>query len=204
MYSLGRLLGLTLLLGLLQSCVGHNVASDEEMMAHFEQHERSYERLRAIAEKYGSFSFYPSHSLPSGGALYKPFTFEEGDSVIPLAPTDSIELDSLMREVGSIRLSYYRPRKGSDAKGNGEVSFVYDSWGLSVTGGGRLFVYDEDLPSRLKKYSDLVASQPERDEHLVHVLAEEDLKALASQYSGLLELYRPLKGHWYISYERDP
>lgn len=169
------------LLSLLSSgCGRRGTLSDRQMLETFDHHASDFERLRALAAKYPPFHYPP---------------LDEGDStVLLLAPEDRQALDSLLGLTGIERLYY---------EGEAEVRLMVSTWGLSVSGGYKEYIYAPSLPAEMKKYSEELAQDPVLARFIVKGITNEDLDQVARRYSKSLDLYRPLGNAWYLHLSRE-
>ena len=161
-------------------CGRRGTLSDRQMLETFYHHASDFERLRALAAEYPPFHYPP---------------LDEGDStVLLLAPEDRQALDSLLGLTGIERLYYEE---------EAEVRLMVSTWGLSVSGGYKEYIYAPSLPAEMKKYSEELAQDPVLARLIVKGITNEDLDQVARRYSTSLELYRPIRGAWYLHLSRE-
>ena len=80
---------------------------------------------------------------------------------------------------------------------------MVSTWGLSVSGGYKEYIYAPSLPAEMKKYSEELAQDPVLARLIVKGITNEDLDQVARRYSTSLELYRPIRGAWYLHLSRE-
>lgn len=168
------------LIFLLSGCAGNDMPSDSEMIANFEQNEAAFERLRELTAEHVS-------------SIYPPF---EEDSLQAMIPQEARnEMDSLLAKTHVKRVY---------TMGRGRIELLYHSWGLSVTGGSKAYVYAPSLDEETEMYTEEVAAvQTTEEKYYVTRVTEEDLNKVALRYAVNLLLYRPLRNNWYLFLERD-
>jgi hypothetical protein len=165
---------------LLFGCESNDMPSDHQMSDNFYLHESAFERLKNISLKYGNFHYPPC---------------DETDSIACIVSAkDKKELDSLIRKTGVIRVS---------CDDSTEVCMLFHTWGLSVSGGYKEYVYTPYIEDNIKKYNKEVASDSTTEMYIVQKITEEDLNQVAQRYPVNLELYRPIKTAWYIHLSRE-
>lgn len=106
-----------------------DIPSDNEMIEKYNDHKEAFETIKQIGSKYNSFH-YP--------------LFRETDSIeISLSEDDRNILDSLLQELGIQRIFFYHNRESliKSEIDNIEIELLYYSWGLSVSGGSKEYVY---------------------------------------------------------------
>ena len=165
---------------LLFGCTRNNVSSDHQMLEHFNLYESEFERLRKISVKYDGFHYPP---------------YDETDSTAyVISSKDKKELDSLIKSLDIISIQY---------DGISEVCLLFHTWGVSISGGYKEYVYTPNLEDHIKNYDKEVALDPSTEMYIVERITEEDLDQVAQRYSANIELYRPIKNGWYIHLSRE-
>lgn len=181
-----------LLILALTQCGRNDEPTDEEMIQLFNRHEAAFNAIREIAAKYESFTY--------------PKQYERDSSYLMLSIDEREKLDELLDEINAIRVSHnrYPQRAFSEQPAREETRVEYYSWGLSVTGGYKDFVYKPKLDEEMKYYNSEVAKDRESEKFMVKRVTTGDLRELdGTLATNNTELYRPIRNHWYICLERD-
>lgn len=173
------MLSLIALVYLLLGCRQNHPPTDRQMLDNFNCHASKFERIRDICTKYDRFHYPPYNRSDSTTHI---ISFE-----------DQLELDSLLRRVGVTRI--YNDRA--------EVRLLFYTWGLSIGGGYKEYIYNLNLRSDIEKYTEELALDPTIEHYIVKKITEEELYQVAQRYSVNLELYRPIIGSWYIHLSRE-
>ena len=161
-------------------CARNNMPSDHQMLENFNLNESEFERLRQISVKYDRFH-YPSR--------------DETDSIVcTISSKDKKELNSLIQKLGIISIQY---------DGTSEICLLVHTWGVSISGGYKEYIYTPKLEDNIKVYEKEVALDPSTEEYIVEKITQEDLDQVAQRYSVNVELYRPIKDAWYIHLSRE-
>ena len=103
-------------------------------------------------------------------------------------------MDSLIKRLDIISIQY---------DGISEVCLLFHTWGVSISGGYKEYVYTPNLEDHIKNYDKEVALDPSTEMYIVERITEEDLDQVAQRYSANIELYRPIKNGWYIHLSRE-
>lgn len=111
-----------------------------------------------------------------------------------ISSKDKKELDSLIKRLDIISIQY---------DGISEVCLLFHTWGVSISGGYKEYVYTPNLEDHIKNYDKEVALDPSTEMYIVERITEEDLDQVAQRYSANIELYRPIKNGWYIHLSRE-
>ncbi|WP_242401836.1 DUF4948 family protein [Prevotella disiens] len=154
--------------------------SDHQMLENFNLNESEFERLRDISVKYDRFHYPP---------------YDETDSTAYIISyKDKKELDSLIKKLDIMSIQY---------DGISEVCLLFHTWGISVSGGYKEYIYAPNLEDHIKNYNKEVALDPTTEMYIVERITEEDLDQVSQRYSVNIELYRPIKNGWYIHLSRE-
>lgn len=154
--------------------------SDLQMLENFNLNEPEFERLRNISVKYDRFHYPP---------------YDETDSTAYIISyKDKKELDSLIKKLDIMSIQY---------DGVSEVCLLFHTWGISVSGEYKEYIYAPNLEDHIKNYNKEVALDPTTEMYIVERITEEDLDQVAQRYSVNIELYRPIKNGWYIHLSRE-
>lgn len=165
---------------LLFGCIRNNMPSDHQMLENFNLNESEFERLRNISVKYDRFHYPP---------------YDETDSTAYIISyKDKKELDSLIKKLDIMSIQY---------DGISEVCLLFHTWGISVSGGYKEYIYAPNLEDNIKNYNKEVALDPTTEMYIVERITEEDLDQVSQRYSVNIELYRPIKNGWYIHLSRE-
>ena len=165
---------------LLFGCTRNNMPSDHQMLENFNLNESEFERLRDISVKYDRFHYPP---------------YDETDSTAYIISyKDKKELDSLIKKLDIMSIQY---------DGISEVCLLFHTWGISVSGGYKEYIYAPNLEDHIKNYNKEVALDPTTEMYIVERITEEDLDQVSQRYSVNIELYRPIKNGWYIHLSRE-
>lgn len=158
----------------------NNMPSDLQMLENFNLNEPEFERLRNISVKYDRFHYPP---------------YDETDSTAYIISyKDKKELDSLIKKLDIMSIQY---------DGVSEVCLLFHTWGISVSGEYKEYIYAPNLEDHIKNYNKEVALDPTTEMYIVERITEEDLDQVAQRYSVNIELYRPIKNGWYIHLSRE-
>ena len=103
-------------------------------------------------------------------------------------------MDSLIKRLDIISIQY---------DGISEVCLLFHTWGVSISGGYKEYVYTPNLEDYIKNYDKEVALDPSTEMYIVERITEEDLDQVSQRYSVSIELYRPIKNGWYIHLSRE-
>lgn len=187
-------LSLIILLCLIsQSCRDANIPTDQEMIDNFNKHKVVFEEIRQLV----------ATDMPVGH--YPLFQYDKDSVQMDLVPLEKrLLLDSLLKTVGIERVYY--TEKDFDVRDTiyaKRITFLYYSWGLSITGGAKSYVYAPHLKDVLKSYEEELLADPELGKFTIKKLTDEDLDKVAQRYTTDTELYRALNGDWYIMREWD-
>ena len=165
---------------LLFGCTRNNMPSDHQMLENFNLNESEFERLRDISVKYDRFHYPP---------------YDETDSTAYIISyKDKKELDSLIKKLDIMSIQY---------DGVSEVCLLFHTWGISVSGGYKEYIYAPNLEDNIKNYNKEVALDTTTEMYIVERITEEDLDQVSQRYSVNIELYRPIKNGWYIHLSRE-
>ena len=165
---------------LLFGCTRNNMPSDHQMLENFNLNESEFERLRDISVKYDRFHYPP---------------YDETDSTAYIISyKDKKELDSLIKKLDIMSIQY---------DGISEVCLLFHTWGISVSGGYKEYIYAPNLEDNIKNYNKEVALDTTTEMYIVERITEEDLDQVSQRYSVNIELYRPIKNGWYIHLSRE-
>lgn len=165
--------------------------TDQEMISNFNSNQSAFVRLQTIISDSMPGDHYPAYE-------------NDPDSLrlSMLSKEKKALLDSLLQVVGIERIFYTgidaQPEFVQDTIHSKRIDFLYYSYGLSVSGGSKEYVYAPYLKERISQTmtsNDLKYSMVK--------IVNEDLDELSKTYSQNIELYRPIKGDWYICLERD-
>lgn len=188
--TLVTMVALLILVG--TQCGRNDEPTDEEMIQHFSKHEAAFNAIREIAAKYESFTY--------------PKQYERDSSYLMLSIDEREKLDELLDEINAIRVSHIRYPQWpfSEQPVHEGTRVEYYSWGLSVTGGSKDFVYRPNFTEEMKYYNSEVAKGRESEKFMVKRVTTGDLRELDRTFATKdTELYRPIRNHWYICLERD-
>ncbi|WP_235266274.1 DUF4948 family protein [Porphyromonas gingivicanis] len=154
--------------------------SDNSMLNSFNLHEATFEELKDISVKYHNFHYPP---------------YDEKDSVISMISSEhQKQLDTLLQKIKVSRII---------TTDTTEVRLLLHTWGLSISGGYKEYLYSSKLVDNLKRYNEECILNPDLEKFLIKRITMEDLNQVAQRYSTNLELYRPIKGSWYIHLCRE-
>ena len=161
-------------------CARNNMPSDHQMLENFNLNESEFERLRTISVKYDRF-YYPPYD-------------ETDSTAYIISYKDKKELDSLIKKLDIMSIQY---------DGISEVCLLFHTWGISVSGGYKEYIYAPNLKDKIENYNKEVALDPSTEMYIVERITEEDLDQVSQRYSVSIELYRPIKNGWYIHLSRE-
>ena len=161
-------------------CARNNMPSDHQMLENFNLNESEFERLRNISVKYDRF-YYPPYD-------------ETDSTAYIISYKDKKELDSLIKKLDIMSIQY---------DGISEVYLLFHTWGISVSGGYKEYIYAPNLEDKIENYNKEVALDPTTEMYIVERITEEDLDQVSQRYSVSIELYRPIKNGWYIHLSRE-
>lgn len=191
MYKKSLILYITTLFLLLTACnQKKDIPSDDKMIEVYENSEIVFETIKEIVRKYNSFH-YP--------------LFNNTDSMeISLSANDKHLLDSLLRELDVQRVFYNKGSIINSQRDNVEISLLYYSWGLSVSGGYKEYIYKPSLKEEIEKYNEMIKLNPSLKKFHIMKIIHKDLNQAVQNYSASsLDLYRPIKGAWFIHLNID-
>ena len=163
------------------------------MIDNFNKHKVVFEEIRQLV----------ATDMPVGH--YPLFQYDKDSVQMDQVPLEKrLLLDSLLKTVGIERVYY--TEKDFDVRDTiyaKRITFLYYSWGLSITGGAKSYVYAPHLKDVLKSYEEELLADPELGKFTIKKLTDEDLDKVAQRYTTDTELYRALNGDWYIMREWD-
>lgn len=172
-------------------CTHNGMPTDKAMIAHFTENEVAFVKLRHLI----------GENLP--GEHYPAFDHDPDSSRLStISAEKKALLDSLLQAVRVERLFY----TGTDSQSefmqdtiySKRIEFLYHSFGLSISGGAKKYVYAPHLKERISQYQAYGDSK-----YYIRKITNEDLDELSKTYSQEVELYRPIKDDWYICLERS-
>ena len=161
-------------------CARNNMPSDHQMLENFSLNESEFERLRNISIKYDRFHYPPYNDTES--------------TAYTISYKDKKELDSLIKELNIMSIQY---------DGISEVCLLFHTYGISVSGGYKEYIYAPNLEDNIKNYDKEVALDPTTEMYIIERITKEDLEQVSQRYSVNIELYRPIKNDWYIHLSRE-
>ena len=165
---------------LLLGCTRNNMPSDHQMLDNFSLNESEFERLRNISIKYDRF-YYPPYD-------------ETDSTAYTISYKDKKELNSLIKKLNIMSIQY---------DGISEVCLLFHTYGISVSGGYKEYIYAPNLEDNIKNYDKEVALDPTTEMYIIERITKEDLEQVSQRYSVNIELYRPIKNGWYIHLSRE-
>ena len=165
---------------LLFGCTRNNMPSDHQMLENFSLNESEFERLRNISIKYDRFHYPPYNDTES--------------TAYTISYKDKKELDSLIKKLNIMSIQY---------DGISEVCLLFHTYGISVSGGYKEYIYAPNLEDNIKNYDKEVALDPTTEMYIIERITKEDLEQVSQRYSVNIELYRPIKNGWYIHLSRE-
>ena len=165
---------------LLLGCTRNNMPSDHQMLENFSLNESEFERLRNISIKYDRFHYPPYNETES--------------TAYTISYKDKKELDSLIKKLNIMSIQY---------DGISEVCLLFHTYGISVSGGYKEYIYAPNLEDNIKNYDKEVALDPTTEMYIIERITKEDLEQVSQRYSVNIELYRPIKNGWYIHLSRE-
>jgi hypothetical protein len=154
--------------------------SDHQMLENFSLNESEFERLRNISIKYDRFHYPPYNETES--------------TAYTISYKDKKELDSLIKKLNIMSIQY---------DGISEVCLLFHTYGISVSGGYKEYIYAPNLEDNIKNYDKEVALDPTTEMYIIERITKEDLEQVSQRYSVNIELYRPIKNDWYIHLSRE-
>jgi hypothetical protein len=154
--------------------------SDHQMLENFNLNESEFERLRNISIKYDRFHYPPYNETES--------------TAYTISYKDKKELDSLIKKLNIMSIQY---------DGISEVCLLFHTYGISVSGGYKEYIYAPNLEDNIKNYDKEVALDPTTEMYIIERITKEDLEQVSQRYSVNIELYRPIKNDWYIHLSRE-
>lgn len=87
---------------------------------------------------------------------------------------------------------------------NPEISLLYYSYGISISGGYKEYLYQPNLKDKIIENNELVAKDPESEKFYVERITNKETgKVIRELESSSIDLYRPIKGFWYIHWSHD-
>ena len=140
------------------------------------------------------------NNMPSDHQMLENFNLNESEFerlrniVCTISSKDKKELNSLIQKLGIISIQY---------DGTSEICLLVHTWGVSISGGYKEYIYTPKLEDNIKVYEKEVALDPSTEEYIVEKITQEDLDQVAQRYSVNVELYRPIKDAWYIHLSRE-
>ena len=165
---------------LLFGCTRNNMPSDHQMLKNFSLNESEFERLRNISIKYDRFHYPPYNDTES--------------TDYTISYKDKKELNSLIKKLNIMSIQY---------DGISEVCLLFHTYGISVSGGYKEYIYAPNLEDNIKNYDKEVALDPTTEMYIIERITKEDLEQVSQRYSVNIELYRPIKNGWYIHLSRE-
>ena len=165
---------------LLFGCTRNNMPSDHQMLENFSLNKSEFERLRNISIKYDRFHYPPYNETES--------------TAYTISYKDKKELDSLIKKLNIMSIQY---------DGISEVCLLFHTYGISVSGGYKEYIYAPNLEDNIKNYDKEVALDPTTEMYIIERITKEDLEQVSQRYSVNIELYRPIKNGWYIHLSRE-
>lgn len=179
------------LLCVFAGCTYGEMPTDKAMIAHFTENEAAFVRLQHLI----------GENLP--GEHYPAFDHDPDSSRLSMIPVEKkAVLDSLLKVVGVERVFYTgtdtQPEFMQDTIYSKRIEFLYYSFGLSISGGAKKYVYAPHLKEKISQ-----SQACEDSEYYIRKIVSEDLDELSETYSQDVELYRPIKDDWYICLERN-
>jgi len=154
--------------------------SDHQMLENFSLNESEFERLRNISIKYDRFHYSPYNDTES--------------TAYTISYKDKKELNSLIKKLNIMSIQY---------DGISEVCLLFHTYGISVSGGYKEYIYAPNLEDNIKNYDKEVALDPTTEMYIIERITKEDLEQVSQRYSVNIELYRPIKNGWYIHLSRE-
>ena len=161
-------------------CTRNNMPSDHQMLDNFSLNESEFERLKNISIKYDRFHYPPYNETES--------------TAYTISYKDKKELDSLIKKLNIMSIQY---------DGISEVCLLFHTYGISVSGGYKEYIYAPNLEDNIKNYDKEVALDPTTEMYIIERITKEDLEQVSQRYSVNIELYRPIKNAWYIHLRRE-
>lgn len=162
--------------------------TDQEMITNFVHNESAFTKLVQIVQEGMPGEHYPAFENDRDSVLLSSIDREK-----------TFLLDSLLCVVGVERMFYTGTDAPAEMKRDSiasrRIEFLYASRGLSISGATKEYVYAPQLRKTLPSPQDSAI-------YMVKIV-QEDLERLSETYSQNIELYRPLKGDWYICRERE-
>ncbi len=156
--------------------------SDEQMIAHFIQHEAAFEEIREIIFRCPYGMYYPPYDKQQDTLCLKGISDE-----------DQRRLDSLLMEIGSERIFYIGKKlKKAMCEKSGENSWdttctsftiSYYVHGYSIGGTSKDFLYNPELKNKVT----------------VSITENGELNEIYSRNFCDTILYKLIKNHWYIN-----
>lgn len=144
--------------------------SDEEMIRLFNTHETAFAQIAEMMSHCPSDLYYPPYNENKDTTYLR---------AIP--PKDRAKLDSLLKEIGSERIFYY---KGSS---HSHISVSYYNHGYSIGGTSKSFIHKPEL----------------RENVSVRITENGDLNEIYRRKFNDTTLYKLIKGNWCIELEHD-
>lgn len=172
-------------------CTYNGMPTDRAMIAHFTENEVAFVKLQHLI----------GENIP--GEHYPAFDHDPDSSRLSMIPAEKkVALDSLLKVVGVERVFYTGTDTQSEFRQDTiyskRIEFLYYSFGLSISGGAKKYVYAPRLKEKIFQ------SQAYEDpKYYIRKIVCEDLDELSETYSQDVELYRPIKDDWYICLERN-
>lgn len=179
------------LLCVFAGCTHNGMPTDKVMIAHFTENESAFVQLQHLIDE-----DLPGERYPAFDNALDSFRLSA------ISAEKKALLDSLLKVVGVERVFY----TGTDTPAefiqdtiySKRIEFLYHSFGLSISGGAKKYVYAphlKEIIAQYQTYDDI--------EYYIRKITNEDLDELSKTYSQEVELYRPIKDDWYICLERS-
>lgn len=178
-------------LSVFAGCTYNGMPTDRAMIAHFTENEVAFVKLQHLI----------GENIP--GEHYPAFDHDPDSSRLSMIPAEKkVALDSLLKVVGVERVFYTGTDTQSEFRQDTiyskRIEFLYYSFGLSISGGAKKYVYAPRLKEKISQ-----SQAYEDSEYYIRKIVCEDLDELSETYSQDVELYRPIKDDWYICLERN-
>lgn len=178
-------------LSVFAGCTYNGMPTDRAMIAHFTENEVAFVKLQHLI----------GENIP--GEHYPAFDHDPDSSRLSMIPAEKkVALDSLLKVVGVERVFYTGTDTQSEFRQDTiyskRIEFLYYSFGLSISGGAKKYVYAPRLKEKISQ-----SQAYEEPKYYIRKIVCEDLDELSETYSQDVELYRPIKDDWYICLERN-
>lgn len=179
------------LLYVFAGCTDNEMPTDKAMIAHFTENELAFVKLQHLISENLTGEHYPAFD-------HDP----DSSRLLTISAEKKALLDSLLQAVGVKRVFYTgtdtQPEFMQDTIYSKRIEFLYHSFGLSISGGTKKYVYAphlKEIISQSQAYEDSI--------YYIRKITTEDLDELSKTYLQEVELYRPIKDDWYICLERS-